>query len=472
MNCPFCGLSLSVLGVICPSCKSDLPPQHLLPIYAKILKSKRELASLENRKLLEELAKKEFALRQDLIEIAKIRESEREQQVREQSEERKRLEQLAETERLRKFNEEAAAAAHTLQVKRKKRNKNIATFLIPFILSISIFGGVKYSFAVKAAHKVQADCQILIKVNSAGLIPITPMLDIAYFASNAVANKDAKNYDFRSAKIYLDSRLLRIEINESQLRTNKVKTFWASSLQNAKKLSDLIGIEEVGQNIAGLRDGNKTLVTLLEKQVSLFEKSACSNFFAQQKIGSKSTLPRNLFLVAKAKPTQKNTENRLQKEAKIATVKTTQKAGLAYLDLLIKDGISCKKIKGDGIGISWGDGRESLDYQTTCMQSSIDGESQFFLLINTAPSYQNYLERVGGQAALSLCYRAVIGEPGYERDYKSSSFIPGKIASFQTAVQYPNGEGDMIHLREFLSWNQVVLQAINSRFGGSDNCRS
>jgi hypothetical protein len=73
MNCPFCGIGLSQVAAICPSCKSQLPEAKLIAYYAAAIARDRSMALPENRNRLDSIVKKEAVVREKLLNEARER---------------------------------------------------------------------------------------------------------------------------------------------------------------------------------------------------------------------------------------------------------------------------------------------------------------------------------------------------------------------------------------------------------------
>lgn len=70
IECPFCGSQCSKSALLCPFCKIELPEVELLSTYRVLLERDRALLETSNRKILDNLAKKEFEARAEAKRIA------------------------------------------------------------------------------------------------------------------------------------------------------------------------------------------------------------------------------------------------------------------------------------------------------------------------------------------------------------------------------------------------------------------
>jgi hypothetical protein len=122
MECPFCRSKLIQIGVICPQCKTNLPPHEYFQSYIYELENDSELSLPKNRKKLDSLVSQSIKARE------KIKNKALEDEKLQKIEEEKRLQieleknELEEIERIR-----------NLEIKKKKYRK-IFIVLIPILI--------------------------------------------------------------------------------------------------------------------------------------------------------------------------------------------------------------------------------------------------------------------------------------------------------------------------------------------------
>lgn len=466
MNCPFCRNRLRVAGIICPDCRMELPAEHLIPIYSKLLAERRDLANIQNRTKLDELALKEYSLRVELINQARETQSEK---IRKDLIEARRYEEVRTAESL--------AAASAAKAKKKKTVRRVATFLAPILLLTGIAIGVNTVISNKATQKLHKDCGVLVKLNQDISIQQDPLFAIENLASGIILNPATDTYDFAKAKLEVDKNIAKIRNTNISHVGNNLKNFWADLLKKSSRLSQLLGIGKPNQKVSDVRFQNQFLTDGAMEYKSALSSSPCSEIskvLLRQKNDSKYiSFVSGIFLLksstTRSTPSNVSGLNQAnQSPSKVKNVATSKDALAAVMiKKLQQSGINCSMEPGNQCNFRFDQGEV---FDSAGKSFGRGGEVRFVIGVNNAENWLNASLQAPDKVVRNYCRyydgKDYLGVYGF---YKLGTAVVTKSAIF--VVGMTGGIQGFSLFETFQKWEASVVAKIINEFGGVEACQ-
>lgn len=466
MNCPFCMNRLRAAGIICPNCRMDLPAEHLIPIYSKLLSERRDLAKIQNRVELDELALKEFSLREELISQARETQSEK---IRKDRIEARRYEEVRIAESL--------AAANASKENKKKAIRRVASFLAPILLISGVAIGVNTALSKKSSHELNKACGVLVKLKQDVSVQEDPIFAIKNLASGIILNPTTDRYDFAKAKLEVDKNLVKIRNTNISVVGGNLKTFQANLIKKSSQLSKLLGIGKPNQRVSDVGIQNQFLRDSAIEYISALSSGPCeaiSKMLLRQEndseyIGFVSGLYLLKSSTTRSAPSNNSglkTETRSPSKVK---TKATSKDVLAaeLIKKLRQSGINCSIEPGNQCAFWFNQGEV---FDSAGKSFGMGGEVRFVVGVNNAQNWLNASVQAPDKVVRSYCRyydgKDYLGVYGF---YKLGTAVVTKSAIFVVAMS--GGIQSFSLFETFQKWEASTVAKIINQFGGVEACQ-